>query len=325
MSLELINNSFDTSWPFISIIIPALNEQDHIESTLKCLNQSDYPRSRFETIVVDNGSTDNTREISEKYASKCLILEKGNVGAVRNYGAKQARGSVLAFLDADCQVSSDWLNNIKNLLQENSDSVFGGTCILADNSNWIERCWILGDAQRKQSDLVGASIATKTSIFWSAGGFSEDITSGEDTELSSRLRLKKIPVIITPLLSVKHSGNAKTIIAFIRRQIWHSENYLVNIKSSLKDPTFILCLTALFFMALTPMLALYSYSSSFLSILIFFGISALFSAKRLIYAKTKPSNIEAFMKIYLLDIIYVTARSIGIMKSLFRIIKNSKK
>ena len=58
--------------PSCSIVIPAYNEQDHLESTLLSLSNQSIPRESYEIIVVDNGSTDKTTDLAEKYAD---ILE----------------------------------------------------------------------------------------------------------------------------------------------------------------------------------------------------------------------------------------------------------
>jgi cellulose synthase/poly-beta-1,6-N-acetylglucosamine synthase-like glycosyltransferase len=88
-----------TQQPFISIIIPVLNAQKWISPCLEALLLQDYPKDKFEIIVLDNGSTDQTMEITKKYPVKLLIKTKCNISALRNWGAAQARGEIFAFID----------------------------------------------------------------------------------------------------------------------------------------------------------------------------------------------------------------------------------
>ncbi len=324
MSSDLLTKPSDNkpkTHPNISVIIPAYNEQEFIESTLFSLKNSNYPTEQFEIIVVDNGSTDKTMEIAKRHADLLLLLSEGNVGAVRNYGAREASGQFLAFLDADCEVSHDWLTNIELLLEEQNDCAFGGTCTSPKNTNWIERYWLLGSGEKKQKDLVGASIAIRKSDFFSIGGFREDVTSGEDSDLSNRLRNHHISVIVTTKLSVKHFGNANTISGFVRRQIWHSENYLHDPVATVKDPTFILCFLVILLLFLMVISIFIKPNISALSLLSIFLIIGAFSIKRMVYANFFTFNPIKLLKIYCLDAFYVLGRCMGIAIS----IKNSLK
>jgi biofilm PGA synthesis N-glycosyltransferase PgaC len=105
-----------TEYPFVSVLVPAHNEQEAIESTILGLLASDYPN--FEVIVVDDGSRDNTpkilMELGERYDKlRVLLLEKnqGKPSALR-WGTLASRGSIIMTIDADARVEPDamaWL------------------------------------------------------------------------------------------------------------------------------------------------------------------------------------------------------------------------
>ncbi len=99
------------SMPFVSIIIPAYNAKRTIGRLLSSLAALDYPRDRYEVVVVDNGSTDGTRAVIEAAGVRCLKERSVQSSyAARNRGVEAARGELVAFVDADCEVPPDWLS-----------------------------------------------------------------------------------------------------------------------------------------------------------------------------------------------------------------------
>jgi glycosyltransferase involved in cell wall biosynthesis len=102
-----------TSGPTRSVVVPVYNDPAGIEDTLRAITAQ--TADRYEVVVVDNGSTDETREVAGAYADcndhVTLLVENEAQSsyAARNTGIRRATGDVLAFLDADETVSSDWL------------------------------------------------------------------------------------------------------------------------------------------------------------------------------------------------------------------------
>ena len=87
--------------PWVSVVIPAFNSAEFIADALASVAQQDYPH--IEIIVVDDGSTDATREIVARVAPHARLLTQANKGsgAARNLGIQSATGKYVAFLDAD--------------------------------------------------------------------------------------------------------------------------------------------------------------------------------------------------------------------------------
>src|SRR5690606_20079031 len=114
---------------------------------------------RFEIIVVDNNSTDRTAEIAKASGATVLFKEKGPVGAVRNFGAMNARGDIIAFIDSDCVAPSDWLAYGSELITANSDTAYGGGCYLRAKPFFIERFWLLSNNNEGTlpKHLIGAT------------------------------------------------------------------------------------------------------------------------------------------------------------------------
>ena len=90
-----------SSSPAVSIIIPVYNAQKYLEETLQSVLAQTF--QDFEIILIDDGSTDGTPEIIEKYSDRTICLKNDHRGPAssRNLGLEAARGSLIAFLDAD--------------------------------------------------------------------------------------------------------------------------------------------------------------------------------------------------------------------------------
>jgi glycosyltransferase involved in cell wall biosynthesis len=205
--------------PLFSIIIPTLNEEQYIEQCLNSIFSSDYDLAKCEVIVVDNGSTDKTCTIVTKFQDVSLhTLPSAQVGAVRNEGARYAHGNYLIFIDGDCLIDKAWLSRVEELCITNSTFVFGGAAKLPDTATWIERHWLLekDGAPTLPRHLIGASIVIKKNVFDKTNGFNEELSSGEDTDLHSRLIESRFTIKILSDLNVVHLGNAKTIPAFLK-------------------------------------------------------------------------------------------------------------
>lgn len=102
--------------PYISVVIPALNEAGYLPRTLMSLSEQTY--RDFEIIVADNGSTDATAQIAESYGARVISQPKPGVCAARDAGTKAARGQIIVSTDADTTFDSDWLAKIADELQD---------------------------------------------------------------------------------------------------------------------------------------------------------------------------------------------------------------
>ena len=102
--------------PDISVIIPAYNEEDTIGECLMSLEDLDYPSEKLEIILINDGSGDNTKNVMSNYDQKLnpVLLETDGVGPskARNIGLDYAKGEYVAFIDADCAVDREWLNEL---------------------------------------------------------------------------------------------------------------------------------------------------------------------------------------------------------------------
>jgi|GEM_PF-5957613 len=115
--------------PFISIVVPAHDEEACIGNLLSALEVQTYPRECFEIIVVDDMSSDATRSIAMSYPRVQLIARttKTNQWACMNAGIRAAKGEYIASTDADCIPGPEWLvNGMAAMQNKRSDLCAGG-------------------------------------------------------------------------------------------------------------------------------------------------------------------------------------------------------
>lgn len=192
--------------PFISVIIPVYNAARTLEQCLQCLLNQTLPQNDYEVIVVDNGSTDNTRKIiiafRDKFASFTLVNE-ANPGpsSARNAGALMAKGNLFSFIDADCYASENWLVSMQNAFLAKSGKVgaIGGEIKVFNRDDTIyqyyERRKIL-DQQKfifKPSKFsfpfcATANLSVRREVFYLLNGFDTQLISGEDADFCWRMQ-----------------------------------------------------------------------------------------------------------------------------------------
>ena len=217
----------------VSIVIPALNEERMIGRCLESLAQLDCARERFEVILVDNGSTDRTREIAESFQDRLnlRVLERRGVriSALRNFGAREAHGSLVAFLDADCLAPAKWLERMMELVPEEGAGIVGAHYLLPQDSTWVGRTWHRYQEAEKSgevSHVPAGDLIMRREDFLRIGGFDETIQTNEDYELCERARANGMTVRAVPEIGVVHLGTAQSLGVFFRKQAWHGTHVL---------------------------------------------------------------------------------------------------
>lgn len=116
--------------PFVSVVVAARNESHHIDACLTSLLNQDYPRTRYEVIVVDDHSEDDTLCRARRYEGprlRVLSLGEEREGKQRalDYGIEQSHGEIVASTDADCVVPKTWLRSLVEHFDEKTGVVVG--------------------------------------------------------------------------------------------------------------------------------------------------------------------------------------------------------
>lgn len=181
--------------PFISVAIPAHNEEKYIEGCLKSLKAQNYPHECFEIIVVvSTASTDKTAEICKKYGVK-IVFEKPGIGLARYRGFEVAKGEILAATDADTIVPLNWLEVIAKDFEDKGLVALTGPVLPEIGAGLKERfAFFIATNLYKflgkidgRAYLSGMNFAVRKKPYKDCGEFKKDIKSGEDTELTYRI------------------------------------------------------------------------------------------------------------------------------------------
>lgn len=118
--------------PSISIVMPMFCIENYISNAIESVLQQTY--QDWELLVINDGSTDKSRDIAKKYESydnriKVIDKENGGLSDARNYGLKYARGNYIHFFDGDDKIAPDYYETLSKLMSHNPDIIISGYTI----------------------------------------------------------------------------------------------------------------------------------------------------------------------------------------------------
>ncbi len=204
-----------SSYDFLfSVIVPTYNRADEIKELLDSLSKQTISKTDFEIIIVDDGSTDNTKDVIEKLASKyklnlrMLVQNHKGPGEARNLGMKNAKGKYFIFIDSDCIADKNWLYAYKKEVGKIDVAGFGGPDGVLPNFKPIQKAidysmtsfittgGIRGHSKKKISKYYPRSfnMGVRADIVKKIGGMGK-LRHGQDIEFSNRILSTGEPII----------------------------------------------------------------------------------------------------------------------------------
>lgn len=197
--------------PTVSVVIPAFNAGRHIGKLLDSLAAVDYPKDLVDVVVVDNGSTDDTAEIVRRYPVK-LITETSsrNPGTARNAGVRAVNGEVIAFIDADCYATRNWISAALHSLRNNNAGLVAG-CVRWEYSTPRNASEYFDSLVHLRNDIsvprhgtaVTANLVVLAEVFQKTGLFPE-WRAGEDGAFCLRAGRAGYPLVYSADVIVTH-------------------------------------------------------------------------------------------------------------------------
>jgi GT2 family glycosyltransferase len=202
--------------PRLSVVIPVYQGEHEIGPCLESVLEQSYPRERYEIVVVDNGSTDGTRDIVQRYP---VVLEeeaRHGVAAARSAGVARAHGELIVFTDADCRADRNWLESLVARFDRDPDlGGVGGYLASLDpqapiqyyiaERNLLSQEVALEDRVNKAPFLITANALFPRRLIEEAGGFDPRcVISGEDADLCWRIADRGFRFAFAPDAVVYH-------------------------------------------------------------------------------------------------------------------------
>jgi GT2 family glycosyltransferase len=204
----------------LSVIVPTYNRPAALRECLFALASQEYPRERFEVLVVDDGGELSAAAVVDEMRSRLsveLVTQRhAGPARARNLAAGMARGRFFAFTDDDCRPRPTWLARIVATLERAPDSIVGGRIVnaLADNA-FSSASQMIADIVygHYNADLENARFFSSNNIamtgqsYRNLGGFDEGflILACEDRELCDRWRSAGGRMIYEPEAVVEHA------------------------------------------------------------------------------------------------------------------------
>ena len=214
--------------PFISVIIPAHNEEEFLPATLEALKKQTY--AKFETIVVTNGCTDNTGEAVRGKCSRLFELDERGLGPARNLGAARAKGNLLLFLDADTILEPTALHLIASRFKRHHSA---GTLrgVPDQDKRSYKLIYFLKNLVHKTRAHHGSSgvILCWKDHFHAVGGFDNELYLRENSDLMKKLRqfgsykyISRTPAI-TSMRRYEKTGTSEMVLLWLK--VWVLSNF----------------------------------------------------------------------------------------------------
>ncbi len=205
---------------FASVIIPALNCAHEVDGCIAALREQDYPAERFEIIVVDNGSTDDT--VARLQALRVTTVTRRERGRSRalNAGLAMASGDVILTTDMSCRPHRSWIRKVVECFADPTVGCVAGEIRLLhtdrsnlalrfqERTNYMSAMRALSRRQLPHLPFAdGANASFRRRVFEEIGGFEESFFKGADVEICYRLLvLTDYKIVFCPDCLVEETG-----------------------------------------------------------------------------------------------------------------------
>jgi O-antigen biosynthesis protein len=213
-----------TRWPRASVVVCSYNGAATIGDCCKALCALDYPD--YEVVVVDDGSSDGTREIAARYGLRVIRTENGGLSSARNLGWRAATGEIVAYTDDDAMPDRDWLSYLARAFLDGGHAGVGGPNVAPPGSDRVARCVskapgnpahvLLSD--REAEHIPGCNAAFRREVLEAVDGFDPRFrVAGDDVDICWRIRERGWTLGFSPAAMVLHRPRG-SIAAYWRQQ-----------------------------------------------------------------------------------------------------------
>ncbi len=185
-----------TDYPFVSILLATYNRKSWLEECLESLFNQDYPKERYEIIVINDGSNDGTEKVLRTYEKKapCTFIwhtqrNQGKAVALNTGLNNTTKGEIIFFTDDDCVVDKNLIKNLLSAFKEEMVGGVGGKILAYKPKNHVEKYGVFFDQEGSVS-LATGNAAYRSHVIKSVGGFDTQLIGLEDIDFGVRVRGK---------------------------------------------------------------------------------------------------------------------------------------
>ncbi len=223
--------------PYVSILIPAFNEEKVLRKTIETVLEASYPQK--EIIVIDDGSTDRTHQIAQSfYESGVKVIHRPNGGKAiaLNHGLQFARGEVIVITDADSMVGKNALLELVQPFQDPEVVAVAGNIKVLNRKNWLTKCQALEyiasiNLYRRALDVFGSVTVVPGALgayrreVLEGSGFYDPDTLVEDFDVTMKA-LKTGHIVQASASALSYTEAPQTLGGFIKQRLrWYRGNF----------------------------------------------------------------------------------------------------
>ena len=211
-------------WPAISVVICTYNGGKTLAETLDAVKRLDYPN--FETIVVNDGSTDNTRAIAKRAGVRVITTRNQGLSQARNTGMSAAGGEIVAYLDDDAHPDPHWLTYLGAMFLNTDHGAIGGPNLPPDDDGVVADSVASSPGgpnhvlytDTHAEHIPGCNMAIRKRALESIGGFDPQFrAAGDDVDVCWRLEQSGYTIGFCPAAMVWHHRR-NSVGAYWRQQ-----------------------------------------------------------------------------------------------------------
>jgi glycosyltransferase involved in cell wall biosynthesis len=221
----------------ISFVIPVRNGAAHLSRCLSSITANLPSSDAAEIIVVNNGSSDDSAGIARRHGAHVVDRPGLRVGACRNAGVAASRGGILAFVDADHEISAGWVQACATAFEEKGAGAVGYPCRPPRDATWVQQMYDalrVKTADRRDVEWLGAgNLAVRRAVFAEVGGFDERLEACEDVQLCHAMRQAGYRIVSEPGMENVHYGDPRTLSDLFFGELWRGRD---NLRVSLRGP-----------------------------------------------------------------------------------------
>lgn len=254
------------SLPRVTFVVPVLNDAEGLDRCLMSIRRNHYPPELVEILVVDNGSSDHSVAVGRHHGAVVIELPGIGVAELRNLAAARASGDAIAFVDADHELDSRWLQAAARSLRQPGVGGAGAPYRSPEQPTWVQR---MGQGVREHLVTAGdtnwlpsGNLVVWKSVFQATGGFDASLTTCEDVDFSRRIREAGYRMVNEPQMKSIHHGDARSAWALFMGELWRGRD---NLRVSFREPMTLRSAPG----ALFPVLFLASMGSLVVALLLF--------------------------------------------------------